>query len=150
MNLSRWFQLRKLETKIRGLLRQGIGQHNTHWDPADPDAEQKFLVWMEARRRMARRPVDHTLIWLRLVSVPEDATGRLKMGEEIQETMEEQGIQFTWEEYSDLLETFQEMFRKAKAVPHTGLIVGLLLDTGDLFEYSWRDVEKKMENRRRS
>jgi hypothetical protein len=60
--------------------------------------------------------------------------------------MEQQGIQFPWTEYRDLHGTLLEMFQKAKAVPETGLILGLLIDTGDLLEYSLRDVEMKLIN----
>jgi hypothetical protein len=58
--------------------------------------------------------------------------------------MEQQGIQFQWTEYRDLHGTLLEMFQKAKAVPETGRILGLLGNTGDLLEYSLRDIEMKL------
>ncbi len=113
---------------------------------SDSDAEREFLQWMEARRRMARRPIAETLVQLRLISIPAAAMQKVREGAiEFQGNMAEQGINFPWDEFPDLQVTFQKMFRKAQAVSDTEVILGMIVDTGDLVERSLRDVEREEE-----
>jgi hypothetical protein len=150
MNVCNWLYMRQLEGKLTAYLHQGVGQHHKCWMTDDPEAELKFFQWMEGRHRMARRPIPETLVQLRLISVPAAAMQKAKEGAtEIEGNMAEQGIDFPWDEFTDLHETFQGMFRKARAVPDTEMILGLLVDTGDLVERSLRDVEREADKRRK-
>jgi hypothetical protein len=125
---------------FRKHLRNGTGLYARKWELSNPNAKQKFLIWLEARRRFARKPNGVSIAMLMLVSITKDILDRFPPDALVIEgVMHEQGITFEWEEYSDLIETFCDMWEKAVAVEGTVIITALIINTGDIIEKIIRD-----------
>jgi hypothetical protein len=125
---------------FRKHLRNGTGLYARKWELSNPNAKQEFLIWLEARRRFARKPNGVSIAMLTLVSITKDILDRFPPNATIiNGVMNEQWITFPWEECSDLIETFSGMWEKASAVEGTVIIYARIFNAGDITEKIIRD-----------
>jgi hypothetical protein len=122
------FWRRKMEKVLPPIIfEQGIGLQKFGVKLEDPEAESKFMNWMDARVKMARKPTKETL--LSVYAFPLAPIDPFENGKEWNQ-MDTMSVVFSWEEYPRKREEIRQLFHQSRDLGAKA-IGAVLINTGD-------------------